>query len=487
MKMATSPVVAPRKKNGPSPWAYAQSALEMITGPWTAANARSWAKLIGALLIVNWLFVQLYRIPSGSMEPTLIGDPHILYGDRVAVNKAAFGPRIPFTTIRLFKLGGPNRWDIVVLRSPDPNAINPVLIKRVVGLPGERVHIADGQLFVNGSPVEVPERLKPILYYTTNLSAPKDWATSALLYHAKEGRIPEGVNPDSPGAKRLVEEMALVHDRVAKINDVETLPADERDRLAAKFSHSSRLLMGSWVAEKANLRPPDDTRLIYGINEEDKYALIPEDHYLVLGDNSGNSVDGRVYGWVPHSNLYGRAFGIGFPIGHMADLSGFTKLWWGYPVLFGIPLLLVLWELRRSFVVFSWRMHEASAALGLRKGDRVRISRIAFGLRVPFLRGIVLLKRVPRPDEVVAYLGADDHGHSTLNFGVLVDPATVVRKKKGDSKDNLHYVKNPDAADGLAVEVSGDDLVGRVSAVVWPLGRRRRLELPPAPGETAPA
>ncbi len=480
--MAASP-----RKPGPSPLAYVQSAIEAITGPWTAANAKSWIKLIGALLLINWLFVQLYRIPSGSMEPTLMGDPHILYGDRVAVNKAAFGPRIPFTTKRLFKLGSPNRWDIVVLRSPDPNAENPVLIKRVVGLPGERVHIKDGQLFVDGTAVEVPERLKPILYYTTTFTPqPADWTVSALLYYAKEGHVPEGVNPDSPGSKRLLEEMAQIHAEMAKVDDVEKLPAADRDRLVGVFSHSSRLLVGSWVAEKAKISVGQRAELKYGILEEDQYAVVPPDRYLVLGDNSGNSYDGRVYGWVPHDNLYGRAFGIAFPPKHWSDLSGFTRLWWGYPVLFGIPLLIVMWELKRSFVAFSWRLHEGSAALDLRKGDRVRISRIAFGLRVPFFRGLALWRQAPKPDDVVAYLGADEHGHSILHVGVLVDPATVVRKKKSDHDTPIHFVKDPDAEDGLAVEVSGEELVGRVSAVIWPLSRRRRIDVP-APGETAPA
>src|SRR5690606_41304609 len=83
--------------------------------------------------VLKSLVIDIVRIPSASMEPFLHGDPSRFRGDYVAVNKLAFGPRIPFTSVRIVPWGEVRRWDIVVFRNPDPDADNPVLIKRVVG------------------------------------------------------------------------------------------------------------------------------------------------------------------------------------------------------------------------------------------------------------------------------------------------------------------------------------------------------------------
>jgi len=76
----------------------------------------------------------------------------------------------------------------------------------------------------------------------------------------------------------------------------------------------------------------------YGILPDDEYAVVPEGHYFLLGDNSGNSVDGRIYGWVPEQNLVGRAFSIWWPIGRWTDFTGWSGAWWGMLLLYGIPL-----------------------------------------------------------------------------------------------------------------------------------------------------
>ncbi|HMC22783.1 MAG TPA: signal peptidase I [Thermoanaerobaculia bacterium] len=79
-------------------------------------------------------------VPTGSMKPT------IEEGDRVVVNKLAYDLKVPFTTLELFKWGDPQRGDIVVLFSP---ADGTRLVKRVVGVPGDRIEMRENQLFVN--------------------------------------------------------------------------------------------------------------------------------------------------------------------------------------------------------------------------------------------------------------------------------------------------------------------------------------------------
>src|SRR5882762_3523289 len=87
-------------------------------------------------------------VPTGSMKPT------IEEGDRVVVNKLAYDLKVPFTTYEIVKWGDPKRGDIVVLFSP---ADGVRLVKRVVGLPGDRIELRDNQLFVNGKPAELKQ------------------------------------------------------------------------------------------------------------------------------------------------------------------------------------------------------------------------------------------------------------------------------------------------------------------------------------------
>ncbi len=84
-------------------------------------------------------------VPTGSMKPT------IMEGDRVFVNKLAYDLKVPFTTWHLAQWDNPKRGDIVVFFSP---ADGLRLVKRVMGLPGDRIELANNELLVNGSPIK---------------------------------------------------------------------------------------------------------------------------------------------------------------------------------------------------------------------------------------------------------------------------------------------------------------------------------------------
>jgi signal peptidase I len=119
------------------------------------------------------------------MEPTLHGDERIFHGDRVFVNKFIFGWRyplnklqIPFTNIilhyadhRLWSRYEPQRWDIVVFKAVAGSNTHNTLVKRVIGLPGEKIHVANGKIYVNDKPVETPKdgpNKMPEVYYTSD-------------------------------------------------------------------------------------------------------------------------------------------------------------------------------------------------------------------------------------------------------------------------------------------------------------------------------
>jgi signal peptidase I len=106
--------------------------------------------LIAALiaLLVRTFAVQAFRIPSGSMEPTL------LVGDYLLVNKFIYGVRIPFTDTRIFQYRKPQRGDVVVFVFPlDPSKD---FIKRVIATGGEKVQIIDNKIYINDHRIDDP-------------------------------------------------------------------------------------------------------------------------------------------------------------------------------------------------------------------------------------------------------------------------------------------------------------------------------------------
>jgi signal peptidase I len=98
-------------------------------------------------LFIRQFVVEAFKIPSGSMIPTLD------IGDHLLVNKFIYGPRLPFTDIRIFSWKEPKRGDIIVFKYPKNESKN--FIKRVVGLPGDKIEIKKGILFITDRPVPV--------------------------------------------------------------------------------------------------------------------------------------------------------------------------------------------------------------------------------------------------------------------------------------------------------------------------------------------
>ena len=123
---------------------------------------RDWAEsfviAVAIWLVLKAFFVEAYRIPTGSMERTL------LVGDRLLVNKLAYGAELPFTAHRLPGLEHPHRGDIIVFRWPVDPRTN--FIKRVVGVPGDTLAMRDGVLFLDGKPQNEP--------YAVHVASPGD-------------------------------------------------------------------------------------------------------------------------------------------------------------------------------------------------------------------------------------------------------------------------------------------------------------------------
>jgi len=161
--------------------------------------------IVGALaifLLLRAFLIEAYRIPSGSMIPTL------LVGDWLFVNKAIYGAHVPFTNQSLPAYREPRRGDVVVFVSPyqadeaglghDPT---PTLVKRLVGTPGDTLYMRKGVLYVNG----IAQHLG---YGITNAVNPEiansvddlfDWQKKVQLKSSRFGAAPAQPNHDNWG------------------------------------------------------------------------------------------------------------------------------------------------------------------------------------------------------------------------------------------------------------------------------------------------
>lgn len=117
--------------------------------PLIVEYARSFFPVILIVLLVRSFVVEPFRIPSGSMIPTL------LVGDFILVNKFDYGIRLPVIDKKIISVGEPERGDVVVFRYPEDPSVD--YIKRVIGLPGDHIAYYNKILYINGKPV--PEKL----------------------------------------------------------------------------------------------------------------------------------------------------------------------------------------------------------------------------------------------------------------------------------------------------------------------------------------
>jgi signal peptidase I len=408
--------------------------------------------------------VQQFSIPSGSMEPTLHGDPRFLRGDRVLVNKWIYGIRIPFTNMRFFDYKDPERWDIVVFHANQENAEHGVLIKRVVGLPGEKVQIGeDGRIVINGTPVDPPDEWKDVLHYTRTLTPPDEGVQYVLLEMVLQGARPDDLRrlPEPIRTSYETIHARLVEEKITRRDQILNMSAAEREALVAGVSPQlldiARKNYDLIYREQINSQKP----FRYGLVDDPQYSIVPEGHYFVLGDNSGNSVDGRFFGGLPKGNILGRAASIWWPFTRARDFTGWTDTLWGKAIVYGLPALWIAYEICIAFFFCSWKLRK-SAGDDLQPGDHVMVNRIALGFRLPFTSRRVTGGRPLRPGEFVL---------TRVHDSFVV--AAVEQPDAGKGKDEIAVRILGEGS--AAVRVPRDYVVGIVTSVWWPRRRKKKL------------
>lgn len=222
-----------------------------VKEPWVVDYSRSFFPVILIVFLVRSFLIEPFRIPSGSMMPTL------LVGDFILVNKYAYGIRLPVINRKVIELGDPQSGDVIVFRYPD----NPTMdyIKRVVGVPGDRIGYWNKTLYINGR--RLPQEADGV-------------------YQGEGGGARE------TGSLRHYEQLGSVRHSIL-------------------------------INPKAPDLTPGCNVLRLGEFE------VPPGKYFVMGDNRDNSNDSRCWGLVPDENIVGKAVGIwmnwdsarnGFPI-----------------------------------------------------------------------------------------------------------------------------------------------------------------------------
>ncbi len=226
--------------------------------PWWVEYGASFFPVILAVFFLRSFLVEPFKIPSGSMIPTL------LVGDFILVNKYTYGIRIPVLNKKILELFSPQRGDVVVFRSP----VDPSLdyIKRVVGLPGDKIEYRNKRLTINGQ--------------TVAMRPNGDFLDKEKLYYTP--RFVETIGG--------IEHDALVEDEAPPF-------------VPHVFQY------------------PQRDKCLY--NSEGFVCEVPAAHYSMMGDNRDNSQDSRVWGFVPDENLVGKAFFVWFNFGDWKRIGSF--------------------------------------------------------------------------------------------------------------------------------------------------------------------
>lgn len=209
----------------------------------------SFFPVILIVFLLRSFLVEPFKIPSGSMLPTL------LVGDFILVNKYTYGIRIPIINQKVMDLNLPQRGDVMVFRFPEDTSLD--YIKRVVGVPGDTIEYRDKQLIVNG----VPAKLAPEGDYSY---------------------VEGGLN------------------FISTSRHLETVEGKSHSVLTQKDMPSVHL---------AGVKQfPFRDNCVY--NDSGFSCKIPQGHYFMMGDNRDSSSDSRYWGFVPDRNIVGKAFMI---------------------------------------------------------------------------------------------------------------------------------------------------------------------------------
>ena len=236
-----------------------QAKANLLMQPWWLDWTAGLFPVILVVFVLRSFLFEPFKIPSGSMVPTL------MVGDLILVNKFHYGVRLPVINKKIIANHDPQRGDVMVFRYPvDPRQD---YIKRVVGIPGDVVAYYNQTLSINGQPLPLTPRGD---FYD------EDSLRYSPQFSEKLGAVEHNILVDPK--------------RQAYYGpDPKTFPMSGNCRYTAE-----------------------------GVT-----CKVPPGHYFMMGDNRDNSQDSRFWGFVPDENIVGRAFFVWMNFGNFGRIGPF--------------------------------------------------------------------------------------------------------------------------------------------------------------------
>jgi signal peptidase I len=228
---------------------------------WLDWTAGLFPVILAVFLLRSFLF-EPFKIPSGSMIPTL------LVGDLILVNKFHYGVRLPVINKKIIANNDPQRGDVMVFRYPKDTSVD--YIKRVVGVPGDEITFREQRLYVNGQPAPL-DAVPPPGFYNED----------SLRYESA-----------------FTEKLGDVEHRIL-LNPQSQPYYGPDDKINFPFRENCR-----YSAEGVSCK-------------------VPPGHYFMMGDNRDNSQDSRFWGFVPDENIVGKAFFVWMNFGNLKRIGAF--------------------------------------------------------------------------------------------------------------------------------------------------------------------
>lgn len=230
----------------------------MLRQPTWIEYSGSFFPVIALVFFLRSFLYEPFKIPSSSMVPTL------QIGDLILVNKFTYGIRLPIINKKIIEINNPQRGDVMVFKYPEDTSLD--YIKRIVGVPGDKVTYKNKRLSVNDK--ELPYQPLP------------DYLDEEHLVYSKQ----------------FVEDLTGVSHKII---------TDDRSP--------------SFVPNPHNF----PQRELCTYNAEGFTCTVPAGQYFMMGDNRDNSLDSRYWGFVPDQNIVGKAFFVWMNLGNLKRIGGF--------------------------------------------------------------------------------------------------------------------------------------------------------------------
>ena len=236
-----------------------QARQQLLAQPWWLDWTAGLFPVILIVFVLRSFLFEPFKIPSGSMIPTL------MVGDLILVNKFHYGLRLPVLNTKLIANHDPKPGDVMVFRYPVDPRVD--YIKRVVGVPGDEVAYLNQKLSINGRLIETR-------------SEGEHYEEDSMRY------VP-----------RFAEKLGSVEHRL--LVDPKRTPFYGPDPKTFPMSEACRY------------------------SAEGVVCKVPPGHYFMMGDNRDNSQDSRFWGFVPDQNIVGRAFVVWMNFGNLKRIGFF--------------------------------------------------------------------------------------------------------------------------------------------------------------------